>query len=152
MSESREGRAGQPDIIDRSVKALIRRVPHTFFRLARVDVDFHTVHPEDTAVNLAEFRADHVFIVGEESDPACWATHIEYQLQPDARVLRDWFFKNGALTAQLQLPVILIAVYLTKGRFATFPAAYGAAGGGLRNHYSFRDHSPLGARGSNPWG
>ena len=36
-------------------------------------------------------------------DPEPRAIHLEYQLQPDTRVLRGWFLKNAALTAQLQV-------------------------------------------------
>src|SRR5438552_1462284 len=99
-------RERHPNIIDRSVKALIRRVPSAFFRLAEVDVDPAAVRPGDVAVNLPEFRADQVFTVGSEDDPRRWAIHLEYQLQPDQRVLKGWLLKNFALSVQLDIPVI----------------------------------------------
>ena len=59
--------------------------------------------------------------------------HIEYQMEPDTRVLEDWFFKNATLTAQLRLKVILVVVYLARGRRASFPDTYTAHGDGLTN-------------------
>jgi hypothetical protein len=57
MSGSREGRAGQPDIIDRSAKALIRPVPGVFFRLAGED---DTVGEFEFALNHGSRRPDGV--------------------------------------------------------------------------------------------
>src|SRR5438034_11694565 len=106
MDEIARGRSGSPgggepaSIIDRSVKVLIRRVPPAFFRLLGLVVDPGAIRPGDVSVNLPEFRADQLFIVGAEDDPARWALHLEYQLQPDARVIRGWFLQGAALTAQ----------------------------------------------------
>ena len=83
-----------PALIDRSMKALIRRVPGAFFRLAGVDAGPLPIRYEDVSINLAEHRADQVIILGEDDDPERWASHLEYQLQPDARALRGWFFKR----------------------------------------------------------
>jgi predicted transposase YdaD len=143
MDETARGRTGSSgsgestSIIDRSVKILIRRVPPAFFRLLGLVIDPDAIRPGDVSVNLPEFRADQLFIVGAEDDPARWALHLEYQLQPDARVMRGWFLKNAALTAQLELPVILTVVYLTRGSHSTFPAAYIVGGEGLTNEYRF---------------
>jgi predicted transposase YdaD len=126
-----------PSLIDRTLKALIRRVPAAFFRLVGAVVDPAAISPEDVTVILPEYRADHVLKVGGEDDPGRWALHVEFQLEPDARVLRGWFLKNAALTAQLDRPVILAAIYLTRGNYATFPVAYAAEAGGLSNQYSF---------------
>jgi predicted transposase YdaD len=123
--------------LDRSLKTLIRRAPGAFFRLAGITPDPRVVRPGDVSVNVAEFRADQVFIVGEEGDPKRWALHLEYQLQPDARVMPGWFFKNAALTVQLKLPVVLVVVYLGRGRRTSFPETYQARGGGLENEYRF---------------
>lgn len=125
------------NVIDRSVKVLVRRAPGVFFRLAGTEVIPDRIYPGDVSVNLPEFRADQVLIVGDEGDPSRWASHLEYQLQPDERVIRGWFLKNAALTAQLDIPVILTAVYLTRGGYATFPNAYTTEAGGLTNKYIF---------------
>src|SRR5689334_4097075 len=102
----------------------MRRAAPAFFRLAHVEVDPRTVHAEDVTINLPEHRADQVFVIGTADDPNRWAMHLEYQLEPDARRLKGWFLKNAALTAQLECEVILTVVYLTRGRYATFPDAY----------------------------
>lgn len=131
------GRVDPPSIIDRSIKALARRAPATFLQLAGVAVKPEEIRVTDVEVNLPEFRADQVFLVGAEDDPARWAAHLEYQLQPDARKLRGWFLKNAALTAQLDMDVLLVALYLSRGRRRTFPASYVARAGGLRNEFLF---------------
>jgi hypothetical protein len=130
-------RPDAPNPFDRSLKVLIRRVLPTLLRLAGIEVDPAQVHPEDTAINLPEHNADHVFRIGDEGDPTRWALHLEYQLQPDPRVLPDWFSKNAALNKLLPIPVVLMAVYLTRGDRATFPDAYTIEGGGLRNNNRF---------------
>jgi len=127
----------EPSLIDRSVKVLIRRNPPVFFRLAGLKVDPSLIRAEDVSVNLPEYRADQVFIMGERGVPGTWAAHLEYQLEPDPERLLGWFLKNAGLTAQLKMPVILIGVYLEKGDRATFPSAYAAKGGGRTNRFSF---------------
>jgi predicted transposase YdaD len=127
----------QINIIDRSVKVLIRRVPPAFFRLAGIETGDRPVRLTDVSVNLPEYRADQVFLVGEEGDPGRWALHLEYQIEPDPRVVRGWFLKNAALTAQLDMDVLLVAVYLTRAGRATFTEAYTASAGGLRNGFHF---------------
>jgi hypothetical protein len=37
----------------------------------------------------------------------------------------------------LEIPVLLVAIYLLKGRRASFPSAYHATGGGLANEFRF---------------
>jgi len=122
---------------DRSLKVLIRRALPTLLRLAGMEVDPALIRPDDTAINLPEHNADHLFHIGAADDPARWALHLEYQLQPDSRVLPDWFYKNAALNKLLEIPVILMAVYLARGDRATFPAAYTIRGGPFRNEYLF---------------
>src|SRR5262249_21334695 len=124
-----------PSPIDRAVKALIRRVPAPFFPPVGASVDPAALAAQEVTVLLPEYRADHVLKVGVEDDPDRWALHVEFQMEPDTRVLRNWFLKNAALTAQLDRPVILAAIYLTRGSYATFPDAYTARGGGLENQY-----------------
>jgi predicted transposase YdaD len=130
-------RPDAPNPFDRSLKVLIRRALPTLLRLAGVEVDPAQVRPDDTAITLPEHHADHVFRIGDEDDPTRWALHLEYQLQPDPRVLPDWFYKNAALNKLLPIPVVLMAVYLTRGDRATFPDGYTIQGGSLRNQYLF---------------
>lgn len=124
-------------LFDRSLKVRIRHAAPTLFRLAGVTADPLVIQPTDTAINISEFRADQVFLVRDAEDPLRWAIHIEYQMEPDARVLEDWFFKNAALTVQLQRKVILLVVYLTRGRRASFPDTYTVQGDGLTNSFRF---------------
>src|SRR5688572_18563244 len=94
-------------LIDRSLKALARRAAPAFLRLAGQSVDPSALRWEDVTINLPEFRADQVLLVGAEDDPGRWAMHLEFQLEPDRRVLSTWFLKNAALTAQLGMRVLL---------------------------------------------
>ena len=84
-----------------------------------------------------EYRADQVFLIGPDDDPDRWALHLEYQLQADPRELRGWFLKNAGLTAQLQAPVLLAVIYLTRGGRRTFPKRYQAEAQGLTNEFRF---------------
>jgi hypothetical protein len=124
-------------LIDRSLKALARRAAPTFCRLAGVLTDPSAIHWEDVTINLPEYRADQVLLIGEASDPERWGMHLEFQLEPSREVLPGWFYKNAALTRQLGLPVLLTAVYLTRGRYARFPAAYVVRRGNLENRFVF---------------
>ncbi|HTE20149.1 MAG TPA: hypothetical protein VK689_17430, partial [Armatimonadota bacterium] len=126
-----------PNPVDTSVKALIREIPGAFFRLVGLTVDPSKVRLEDTSINLPEQRADHVFIIGDADDPDRSALYVEYQLQPDARVVPDWFAKCGALGKQLGMPVVLLAIYLEKGERATFPEAHRVTLGNLKNEFTF---------------
>ncbi len=137
MSEREEPILQPHALIDRSVKALIRTVPDVLFRLAGVQVDPRDVRFEDVALNLPELRADHVLRVGEPDDPAGWAIHLEYQLQPDPTAMPVWLLKTAALTRQLGVRVILVVVYLERGSYATFPTGYTVEEAGLRNEHSF---------------
>ena len=107
--------------IDRSVKALAQRLPAGFFRLIGLEYHPARVRAEEVSVNLPEHRADGVFLV--EEGERRWALHLEYQLQPDGRVLPGWFLKNAALTAQLGVPVLLVAIYLRRGDAPAFLAS-----------------------------
>jgi hypothetical protein len=137
MTERDDSFHQPPALIDRSVKALIRAVPEALFRLAGIPADRGAVRFEDIALNLPELRADHVLLHGVENDPARWALHVEYQLQPDPSVMPGWLVKAGALARQLGVPVILLVVYLERGGYATFPSAFAVEAGGLKNEFSF---------------
>lgn len=126
-----------PSAIDRSLKALVRRVPTAFLRLAGVEVAPEDVRAEDVTINLPEFRADQVLILRRDGSRRREAVHFEFQLRPKAEVLPDWFFKNAALTRQLGLPVALLAIYLERSRYRTFPSAYRADAGRLSTGFTF---------------
>ncbi|HEU4753616.1 MAG TPA: hypothetical protein VFU47_10955, partial [Armatimonadota bacterium] len=122
--------------MDRLVKGLFRAHPELLLRLAAVEGP-RSIRPGDVNVALPEFRADHVFFIGADDEPGRWAAHVEYQLRPDPRVLRGWLLKNAALNAQLDLPVLLIVIYLERGGRASFPETLTIHGGGLRNEFRF---------------
>ena len=66
-----------PNPFDRALKVLIRGALPTLLCMAGVKVDPAQVHPDDTAINLPEYRADHLFRIGDRADPAHWALHLE---------------------------------------------------------------------------
>lgn len=123
--------------IDASMKALLRSHPEVLFRLAGQPLKATCLRLEDTAINLPEQRADHVFVVTDGGDQKKGVVYVEYQLHPRVDVLPLWFAKAGALGRQLNLPVVLLAVYLEKGRRANFPDEYAVSVSGLRSSYQF---------------
>jgi len=124
--------------IDASMKALLRTCPAALLQLAGVKASADTVRIEDANINVPEQRADHVFILPAQSDTESErAIYCEYQLTPDRRILSTWFSKCGALTKQLDIPVVLLAVYLQQGDRKTFPDRYIAIVDGLRIEFVF---------------
>lgn len=89
--------------VDESVKALLRSHPDALFRLAGRPVEPHRIRIEDTAINVPEQRADHVFIV-EEDGGRLGAVYLEYQLQPRAEELAKWFAKAGRSAGSSRCP------------------------------------------------
>ena len=87
------------DLLDCSLKLLTRRAAPALCRLAAIAVDPAQIRFEDTAVNVAEHRADTVLLLGAEADPDRWGWHLEYQLEPDPRVIPGWLLKNAVLWA-----------------------------------------------------
>jgi hypothetical protein len=123
-----------PNLIDRSVKRLFRDQPQALLRLAGVPPA--AVRFEDSNLNLPELRADHVFII-EEGQPEPFALYLEYQLKPKASELPLWALKWSGLCRQLPMEVVLLVIYLEKGKRATFPTLYRRRGGRLRTTLSF---------------
>lgn len=117
--------AGQ-QFIDRSVKALCRRVPQALLQLLGVN-PFVELAWEDVNINLPEHRADQVLILGGPDDPRRWAIHLEYQLEPDPRLLRSWRLKNAALSEQLGMDVLLVVIYLSPSIAPFRPSTASAA-------------------------
>lgn len=109
-----------PNLIDRSVKALFRECRAAVMRLAGMEVEPQNIRVEDANLNLPELRADQIFLI-EEEGASGFAIYLEYQLEPDAKLLTSWAAKWGGLTRQLGMPVILLALYLQRGDRATFP-------------------------------
>ncbi|MCC2671695.1 MAG: hypothetical protein K0Q72_4166 [Armatimonadetes bacterium] len=119
------------------MKALLRSYPEALFRLAGYPIDAGRLRMEDTAINVPEQRADHVFVVCDEASRDEGALYLEYQLQPRSELLSTWFAKAGALNRQLGLPVVLLAIYLEKGHRASFPNEYVSTVGRFSNSFRF---------------
>jgi predicted transposase YdaD len=124
--------------VDASIKALLREMPGALLRLVGLD-ERQAVRHEDTSINVPEQRADHVFLVGADDpvEPPTPALYLEYQLQPDSRVLPEWFAKAGALGRQLGRKVVLLVIYLERGGRTVFPDRYESELGPLGNEYRF---------------
>jgi hypothetical protein len=82
-----------PSLIDRSVKLLFRDRPDALLRLARFQGTAEVVSFEDSNLNFAELRADHVLRIHPQTGRAPYSLYIEYQLQPDASLLPQWCMK-----------------------------------------------------------
>jgi Domain of unknown function (DUF4351) len=125
------------ELIDRSLKVLTRHAAHALCRLADIAVAPDQIRFEDTAVNVAAHRADNVLLLGEEGDPARWGWYLEYQIEPDARVMKGWLVKHAVLNARLPVPVVLTVAYLTRGDRATFPDTYRFQGDRRSNDFRY---------------
>ena len=125
------------EVIDRSVKALCRRVPQALLQLLRLPVT-PSLSWEDASVTIPGHRGDQVLVVGEPGDPERWALHLEYQLTPDPRLLRDWQLKNAGFAQQLDVDVLTVALYLSPGERASFPDRRLIERGSLRNEWRFQ--------------
>ena len=125
------------NIIDISLKALIRRQPNALLRLVGMEVDLGLLRIEDANINNPELHADNVLILDAPEIPEPFAIYLEYQLQPKPDLLATWFTKCGGLTKQLGLPVLLLVVYVTKGNYATFPGRYLVTRGPLTTNFDF---------------
>ena len=123
--------------IDASMKALLRSHPTVLLRLVHCPIDARRLRLEDTAINVPEQRADHVFVVQDEAGQDEGAIYLEYQLQPRGELLRTWHAKAGALGRQLGMDVVLVAIYLEKGPRASFPNEYAPRVAGLTNSFQF---------------
>ncbi len=117
-------------LVDWTVKTMFRECPTVVTRLAGMDTAAD-IRVEDPNLNLPELRADHVFIVPEG------AIYLEYQLDRDDRLLSSWAAKWGGLSRQLNMPVVLVVLYLRRGDYATFPAQFESQIGAFHTGLNF---------------
>ena len=123
-------------ILDQAAKRLFGESPRATLRLAGATVPEGTlIRREDVSVNIAEHRADQVFVPEVPDNP--WALQTEYAAQPDPRQHARWLYKNACLNVQLKIPVLLVVVYLEKGDYATFHAGCTVEGGGISNAHQW---------------
>ncbi|MDQ2733033.1 MAG: DUF4351 domain-containing protein [Armatimonadota bacterium] len=126
-----------PTLIDRSVKILIRDHPDAMSRLLNLNISPEHIRTDDVSVNVPEFRSDQLFVIEGAGDPPKWGLQGECQLEPDKRAVQGWFLKNAALNSQRDYPVLLVVIYLTRGKHRTFPSSYTITAGNIKNVYRF---------------
>ena len=119
--------------IDRSMKILMREYPNMILRLAQIDHYDGELRFEDSSILLPELHADHVCVL----DSVPFGIYLEYQLIPRKDLLPIWFAKCGSLTRKLQMPVALVAVYMQRGDYRTFPDRYEIELGGIKTQFHF---------------
>ena len=119
--------------IDVSMKMLIRGRPEAALSLAGLEANTLKYRFEDTSVLTREYRSDQVMILDIPKLAISW----EYQLAPKADTLRNWFAKCANLTIQLDMPVLLVAIYLEKGDYATFLDRHETTFGSLTTLFQF---------------
>lgn len=90
---------------------------------------------EDAQIPIPEHRADKVWRIYDGAREGC--VMLEAITAPDRRDFCRFNLKNAALQVNLDLPVITILVYLTRGKYATFPDGYEDELGGLTNAHRF---------------
>jgi predicted transposase YdaD len=119
------------------LKVLSRRALPALLRLIGAEADPAKVRFENVAINLPEYNADDVLVLGDADAPIPGALLVEYQLQPDPELPESWHYKATALARTLGIPVVLVVIYLERGAYATFPDSYEVSVGGLPNRFSF---------------
>lgn len=126
-----------PTLIDRSVKILVRDHPDAMSRLLSLNIPPEHIRTDDVSVNVPEFRSDKLFVIEGAGHPPKWGLQGEFQLEPDKRAVQGWFLKNAALNSQRDYPVLLVVIYLTRGKHRTFPSSYTLTAGNIKNVYRF---------------
>ena len=127
----------QINIVDRTVKRLVRYAPDTFLSLLGMSVDASHIRFEDTAVNIPELRGDNVLVVTGRKRKPQWGALFELDLNANGRDVQKWLLKSLGLTDALGYPVPLVVIYLSKGRRATFTSSHVIGPPGLTNGYTF---------------
>lgn len=128
---------GPDKVVDISVKTVVAQVPAALFRLAGVDADPQAIHPADTAAIVRELHADDVYVYDAEAPQERWGLYAEYQYVPAPEDIPRWLQKALTLGETLGFPVLLLVVYLHRGRRASFPARLEIRRGTLRNCHEF---------------
>ena len=113
-------------IVDTTLKRIIRYDPAAFLKLAGMSVSDKTIRFEDASVIQKEFRADHVCILSDELKKDVGGVYLEYQLIPKLEDVRKWIIKWIGLNDRLPYPVALLAVYLHRGKYASFHSEFSA--------------------------
>ncbi|MGB9887968.1 MAG: Rpn family recombination-promoting nuclease/putative transposase [Moorellales bacterium] len=110
-------------VFDRSVKALARRYPEPFVRVASGSTEDLTVETiENPEINLPERRLD--FVYGLRQEDREYILHLEFQLEHQADVPERMFTYNALLTAAYGRPVLSAVVYLERRGYRRLPQEY----------------------------
>ena len=87
----------------------------------------------DPQINVPELRADKALLV-EDGGQMCYIL-FEAMLQPDRSQLPTFAFKALGMQYVQAKPVIVVIVYLEKGRYATFPDSFENRFGNFSNQF-----------------
>jgi len=122
--------------IDRAIKVLLGWHPEKCLDLI-LGRDHQVVFQgvEDPQINIAERRADKVWLVAEQGRGA--VMHVEAMLEPKTSELPNFNTKAALLREVLKRPVVTVIIYLEKGRYETFPYMYETQTGALKNTHVF---------------
>jgi len=87
----------------------------------------------DPQINVPELRADKALLV-EDGGKMCYIL-FEAMLQPDCSQLPTFAFKALGMQYVQAKPVIVVIVYLEKGKYATFPDSFENRFGKFSNQF-----------------
>jgi len=111
------------NVIDRTVKALARRYPEPFVKVALGSTEDLTVETiENPEINLPERRLD--FVYGLRQEDQEHILHLEFQLEHAADMLERMFIYNALLTATYERPVLSAVIYLERRNYRRLPQEY----------------------------
>ena len=133
-------------VLDRAAKRVFAEAPRAALLLAGATLpEGIAIRREDVNINIAEHRADHLFVPDLPHNP--WGLHMEYVTQPDPRQHTNWYYKNACFNKQLNMPVPLAVIYLEKGHYATFHTGCTIEAGGIGTSFTWHteylwDHVP----------
>jgi predicted transposase YdaD len=106
-------------IFDRVFKVLARDYAASFLRLALPDVSLRLVGLlENVELTLPDRRVDFLHRV-EDDEGAQYLFHIEFQTYHEADLPRRLFVYSAMLTEQFDLPVVTVALYLSRRQSPT---------------------------------
>ena len=124
-------------IVDTTLKRIIRYDPSAFLKLTGMSVFDKTVRFEDTSVIQKEFRADQLCILTDASGIDIGGVYLEYQMSPKLEDVVKWISKWIGFNERFPFPVALLAIYLHKGKYASFHSKFSSQVGNLRTKAEF---------------
>ena len=111
------------NVFDRSVKALARRYPQPFVKMALGSIENISVETiENPEINLPEKRLD--FVYGLRQEDREYILHLEFQLEHRTDMPERMFTYNALLTATYERPVLSAVIYLERRNYRELPREY----------------------------